>query len=69
MCWRVFTAYRAGYITALQDVLGYLQEGLDLHQGQPSTGIAQVIDYIEVSLSGLNDAWSVLLNRTPLVSS
>jgi len=40
-------AFQAGYSTALQDVLEYLQQGLDIHQGAPSDGIAQIIDYIE----------------------
>jgi hypothetical protein len=45
-------AYQAGYSTALEDVLEYLQQGLDIHQGQPSEGLAEVIDYIEVSQLG-----------------
>lgn len=46
------TAYQAGYSTALQDVLEYLQQGLDIHQGRPSAGFAEVIDYIEVRAAG-----------------
>lgn len=46
------TAYQAGYSTALQDVLEYLQSSLDVNvaQQRSNEGIAQVIDYIEVSI-------------------
>jgi hypothetical protein len=44
------TAYQAGYSTALQDVLEYLQASLDMDiaQQRSNEGVAQVIDYIEV---------------------
>lgn len=49
---RTITAYQAGYSTALQDVLEYLQSSLDINvaQQRSNEGIAQVIDYIEVRL-------------------
>ena len=42
-------AYQTGYSSALQDVLEYLQQGLDIEHREPSESIAQIIDYIEVS--------------------